>query len=372
MSQSQKKKVTFDWNAPEVRAMVDEIVHGTFMKEGTMAAFPTCFPGATVSIPPDESRITALDVAPDGIVYGGTSGRRAHIFVGMFHGVTGMIFDLRAVDGAMRTAAVCCSKERLFACVNFPRGGRVLAAPLQPLPFDLIQEWGFERPKFDDLGEPVAGEAILHAVAGASRDFVAGITTHHLFAVDCRTGKAKVIGEVPGAGRIAVASKESIVGLDGPNHLWRFDTALGTLKRHALELPKGAWDKGPLFWARDPRNGLLYTADAEGRLFSFDEDRGFSAPLGRAALAPAGPMAVTHDGRLFGFCGPELAKMFRYDPASGDVADLGVAVSVIERRRYGYTFGDAATGRDGELIFGEDDDFGHLWLYFPKIQAQRV
>ena len=37
------------------------------------------------------------------------------------------------------------------------------------------------------------------------------------------------------------------------------------------------------------------------------------------------------------------------------------------RRRYGYVFGDAVTGRDGEIIFGENDDFGHVWLYFPKI-----
>jgi hypothetical protein len=25
-------------------------------------------------------------------------------------------------------------------------------------------------------------------------------------------------------------------------------------------------------------------------------------------------------------------------------------------------------GRDGQIIFGEDDDLGHLWLYFPRIQ----
>jgi hypothetical protein len=42
-------------------------------------------------------------------------------------------------------------------------------------------------------------------------------------------------------------------------------------------------------------------------------------------------------------------------------------VSVIQQRRYGYCFGDAVTGRDGEIIFGENDNLGHLWLYFPKI-----
>ena len=52
------------------------------------------------------------------------------------------------------------------------------------------------------------------------------------------------------------------------------------------------------------------------------------------------------------------------------MSNLGVAVSVLERRRYGYVFGDAVTGRDGQIIFGEDDDLGHLWLYFPSIQVK--
>ncbi len=42
-------------------------------------------------------------------------------------------------------------------------------------------------------------------------------------------------------------------------------------------------------------------------------------------------------------------------------------VPVFERRRYGYIFGDAVAGRDGEIIFGEDDDLAHLWRYFPGI-----
>src|SRR5215470_7600286 len=104
-------KQRFNPNSPEAKALIDEIVHGTFMKEGTMVAFPTCFPGATTPIPADESHITALDITPDGIVYGGTSGRAAHLFVAMFHGVTGMVFDRGAVEGAVHCAAICCGKD---------------------------------------------------------------------------------------------------------------------------------------------------------------------------------------------------------------------------------------------------------------------
>jgi hypothetical protein len=365
-----EKKKQFDFNSPKVQALIDEIVHGAFVKQGTMVAFPACFPGATTPIVPDESHITALDVTPEGVVYGGTSGKRSHLFVAMFHGVTGMVFDMKAVEGATHCPAVCCGKTKLLACVNGPRGGgRILMTKLQPLPFDLIQEWGFERPVVDDLGECVAGESIVHAVCETSQDRVVGVTAHHLFTVDMETSKIQVVDQVSGYGRLAISSEGNIFGSNGVGCLWRYNTRTQTLDREACMLPDGIWHKGPLLWSRSGRKGLLYTADNDGQLFSFDERRGFSPPLGKASSAPVGSMAVTFDGRVFGFCGAGIAKMFCYEPGRGEITDLGVAVSVFERRRYGYVYGDAVAGRDGEIIFGEDDDAGHIWLYFPRIQA---
>jgi hypothetical protein len=366
MSDQSKRK--YDLNSPEAKALTDEIVHGTFMKEGTMAAFPTCFPGATIPIPADESRLTALDVSSDGMIYGGTSGRATHLFVGIFHGVTGVVFDLGQPAGADQCAAVCCVKGKVVSCVNGPRGGRLVATSYQGLPFDLIQEWGFGRPAIDELGQ-VNGDRILHAVADAAKTSVVGITPHCLFALDVEKGKPEVIGSVPGRGRVALGSKGSVFGKDEGDWLWQYGPATRQLARRAVKLPAGAWESAPLTWARDTRKGLLYAADADGNLFSFDEAAGFSAALGRTLLAPVGPMAVTFDGRLFGFCGNEMAKMFCYNPATRAVTNLGVAVSVLERRRYGYVFGDAVTGRDGQVVFGENDDLGHLWLYFPRIQG---
>jgi hypothetical protein len=284
----------------------------------------------------------------------------------MFHGVTGVVFDRGTVENASYCAAVCCGKEKFAACVNGPEGGRIIGGALQSLPFDLIQEWGFSRAPFQDMGT-VDGQPIVHAVTQDSNSSLVGITTRHLFTLSLKEAKIDVIGEVPGNGRIAVGSKGGVFGQDGAGHLWRFDQGSRQIQRQAVRLPAGAWDKAPLSWAKDHRSGLLYTADGNGNLFSFDEDRGFSGPLARTMLAPIGPWAVTHDGRLFGFCGAEMAKMFCYHPGNNQLGNLGVAVSVLERRRYGYVFGDAVTGRDGQIIFGEDDDLGHLWIYFPRI-----
>jgi len=361
------KKKRYDMNSPEAKAVIDEIVHGTYMKEGSMVAFPMCFPGASVPIVADESHITALDITPEGIVYGGTGGRLVHLFVAMFHGVTGVVFDMGTVEGADHCAALCCAKGKFVAGVNGKGGGRIVAGGLQGLPFDLIQEWGFGRSPFQDMGEVVKGERIIHLVADPSGTRVVGTTTGHLFSVDVEAGKVQVLDELRAQGQLCLGSKGGVFGLDEAGHLWRYDLQAKQLQRKAVKLPAGTWNH-PLRWARDAQRGLAYTADAGGNLFAFGESHGFGDPLGKTLLAPVGPMAVTFDGRLFGFCGDELAKMFCYNPIKKEVANLGVAVSVLERRRYGYVFGDAVTGRDGQIYFGEDDNLGHLWLYFPKIQ----
>ena len=364
------EKPRFDENSPEIKAYLQEVGH-TFTREGTMVAFPTCFPGMTVPMPLEESHITALDITPEGVVFGGTSGKQSHLFVSSVHGLNGIVFDLGTPDGATHCAAVCWGGARFVAFVNGPRGGRAVELPAPEMDEDLIQEWGFDRGALVDHGECVPSEPVVHAVADASRKFAVGVTAGHLFTTELNAPQIRVVGEVSAKGRIAFASRGGVVGQDGAAHLWHYDPATRALRRHAIKLPEGSWDH-PMNWARDAQTGLLYTADAQGRLFSFDESAGFSGPLGRTPLGPVGPMAVTFDGRVFGFCGDEIANMFCYDPGRREVSKLGVAASVIEQRRYGYVFGDAVTGRDGEIFFGEDDNGGHLWVYFPRIRSSRA
>ncbi|HOX40282.1 MAG TPA: hypothetical protein PL033_20040 [Candidatus Brocadiia bacterium] len=371
--EKQPRRKRFDKSSAEARILIDEIVHGTFVKEGTMVAFPTCFPAVSVPIRADEGLITALDVSADGMLYGGTSGKQAHLFVGMFHGATGMIFDLGAPKDATESAAICCTKDSVAMCVNGPGGGRILTRKLHHLPFDLLQEWGFDRPPLNDLGAPAPGERIIHAVAIPDSNRIIGTTANRIFSADVNDGKIKSEAEIFSRGRIAVGSDGAVYGF-GENAFWRFDAAAGKLallQNEAVKLPPGEWDGFDLVWAADKRNGILYTADRDGNVFSFRPGTGFEGPLGKTRYAPVAAMAVTMDGRVFGFCGTGIMRMFCYDPSAREMRDVGIAISVLERRRYGYVFADAATGRDGEIYFAENDNLGHVWLYFPRIMPPR-
>lgn len=358
-------KGRFDPNSPDIKAYENELAH-QFVREGTMVAFPMCLPGMTTGITHDECRITALDIDSEGQIYGGTSGRQAHLFAARFHDLTGVVLDIGAVAGGTSSVAVCCGKSRTLAFVNGARGGRAIAMPKIDLAQDWIQEWGLDPSVTQDLGECVPGEPVVHAICDSSRSTVVGITTGHLFNLDVGSGKITVVGQVSGRGHLAI-SNSGVFGQDDGARLWNFDLSSGKIRRGAVDLPEGKWNSG-LRWARGDDTGQLITADDAGRVFSLDEKQGFRL-LGRAHLAPVGPMAMIPDGRLFGFCGAEMANLFSCDTISGSVSNLGVAASVFEKRRYGYQFGDAIVGPQGEIVFGEDDNDGHLWLYFPKIRA---
>jgi hypothetical protein len=355
----------FDPNSPAIKAYENELAH-QFVREGFMVAFPTCLPGMTTPITHDECHITALDIDSEGKIYGGTSGRQAHLFVARFHDLTGVVLDAGAVPDSTNSVAVCAGTSRGIAFVNGARGGRAIAIPKIDLAQDWIQEWGLSPPVLQDLGSCVANEPVVHAICDPARTTVIGVTTRHLFTVEIESGKVSVIGEVSGRGRLGLGSS-GVFGQDDGARLWHFDLASGKIRRAAVDLPEGEWNSG-LRWARGGDPGRLLTADDAGRIFSFDEKHGFRS-IGKAHLAPVGLMAMTPDGRLFGFCGTEIANLFCCDTVSGSLSNLGVAASVLEKRRYGYQFGDAVVGPQGELVFGEDDNDGHLWLYFPKLKG---
>ncbi|MBF0245343.1 MAG: hypothetical protein HQL31_08735, partial [Planctomycetes bacterium] len=77
-----------------------------------------------------------------------------------------------------------------------------------------------------------------------------------------------------------------------------------------------------------------------------------------------------NDGCVYGMAGGEedIGHLFVYNPTNGALADLGVPVSTLTTRQYGYHFRCALTAADGEICFGQHERAGHLWLYFPPLR----
>lgn len=361
----------YDRSLPGTRELVDKIHHGIFMDEGSMVAFPMCFPGATTPIPADESRITALCTGPHHMVYGGTSGRAAHIFVGMFHGVTGCVVDLGMPPDARETVAVCCIKDDWVAACNGPAGGRLFRGACQAVPFDLIQEWSFSLPPPELVGVPVKGERIVHAVPEPGGEGFLITTASRLVRWSGAGADFGVIADLAAGQRMVAVPAGKVLGLADGKTIWSWTTSTKRFEKSAVVLPEAVNTGAGIRWAADRAGEVVYLADSAGSLFAVNTAAKSSKRVGSAPLKPVTSLAATIDGRVFGTCGEGMEHFFSFNPSSGDLRDIGMAVSIFERRRYGYAFGDAVTGRDGQIYFGENDDLGHLWIYFPALLPRK-
>ncbi len=340
--------------------------HGPFVKEGLMAAFPLCFPGMTDPIPLEESRITSLAQGPSGVLFGGTSGKGSHLFAAYFKGPTGAVWDLGLIDKATQCAGIACGKEHIAAAVNGPGGNRIISHPMEGIPdFDLLQEWSFLRRPYRDIKWDLANEQILD-FTGVTEYLGVGISEHHLFILDIDQGRCDIVTKIDSAARLMVDAN-TVYGLDVGNTLWNFNPSTRQITRKAVPLPPTAWNKGPLVWTCDTRNSTFYLTDPEGKIFSLSPNFQIRQ-VAQVPLTPVQCLAVIPDGRVYGFCGEGISHLFVFDPKTAVTTDLGVAVSILERRRYGYQFSAAVVTPNGHLIFAENDNLGHLWLYFPSLR----
>ncbi len=344
------------------------VAKSNFVQEGRMVAMPLMFPGASLPVPADESRLTALTITPHKeYIYAGTSGKAVHIVVALFHDQTGVVFDIGKVPGAVACTSIVCLEEKIVATVNSAVEGRIVSYYHRRYSTIMMQEW-FDYLKMEprEEGVPVPGEKIIHAVPVNLGQGMAGITRSRLFMFDPKKSESIIIGEVPHGHRMAIDKNGVLYGRDEKS-LWRFDPKTQKLKRRAVVLPRAKWSDGPRVWTLNYFDGYLYTADDDGHIFCLTTGGTILGPLGRIEPAPVTAMCATYDGRIFGMTGNDLANLFVYDSVRKEVKNLGPVISVLERRRLGYAFADAITGRDGEIIFAENDDLGHLWLYFPRI-----
>jgi ribosomal protein L24E len=346
-----------------IKNQIDGIALNPYVRKGTFIAHQLGWEGVTQTLQPDESVINCLDISENGVVYGGTGVRAAHLFESRFTGSVGFIRDLGGQIENAVCAAVCCHKDKVVAFVNDHIGVRVVIYNYDtPFGADPIQEfWRFDYSAID-IGYIFKSDNCINAIRDNSREKIIGVTQNTLFSFNVSTRKASEISSLSKPGRLIADSCNDIYGLDDSCYVWRYTFANDNLDRRALKLPKGLWNAHDVKMAADKRH--VYISDSEGNVYYFSRNKEISF-LFKTHQKPVSTMVVTPDARIFGFCGTDMQNMFAFDLQNGNYENLGVAVSTHQRVRYGYQFSDSVVGMNGEIFFGESDNSGHLWTYCP-------
>jgi sugar lactone lactonase YvrE len=355
-------------------------------------------------IPADESAIRSLAVAPNGALYGATSGRRSHLFV-LFpvHGYVQPLGYLEGVNTVHHSLVVSRTGDVYLGTSagvdnggegydKYP-GGHLLR--YQP-DNDERKPLRVDAPcPVADLGVPVAGEGVYSLAIDRERNVIYGLTypNGHFFSYSIATGKFAVHGKVaekliPGekfekekniSRALAVDSSGDVFASGEDGFLYRFRSGEQRLERLGLRAPT-APGREPYnrvdAWTEDGR-GILYGGTSDGYLFRLDPKsltlRNLGKPLNQYRIRG---LVWAPGGRLYGAGGDddEMVRLFSYDPATGEYELLGFLD--VNRRPYyswhAYVVDAMAIGDDGTIYIGQAERISKLYLFYPVVSWAAV
>lgn len=361
----------------------------------------------TKPIPPGESAITALVRYWNGKIYGGTSGKKAHLFFYDPSPDADTVVDIGIVgDNTKISALVAEEKGRIFGStenkdgsgclfVYFPCevllettkvSGRSLREifdmPACDQIFHSIIDPTHSAGKIEILKTPIK-EGITSLVIDRQRELLYGLTATngYLFECNIKTMEFTVKGKVDEIGefskKIVIDNNGIVYGAAGSGQLFRYDPEKGVIEHMDVFAPclKGREIYNQVdCWAVDENTNIIYGGTVDGLLFIFH-------PWERKVICLGKPidqmricaLTVGKDGRVFGIGGEpgKCCHLFTYDPEEKHLRDLGVLLATVETPWYGYEFEAGVTGKDGEIYFGESDRISHLFIYFPPINRNK-
>jgi hypothetical protein len=335
-------------------------------------------------IPNGESAITSLALAPNGNLYGATSGKRSHFFV--LNPRHGYVQPLGLLPGttSVSHALVVSSSGDVF--IGTSPGGHLLKyAPhnedRQPIKVQEVCE-------VSDLGPAISGESIQSLAIDRTSHFIYGLTTPnaHFFSFSLEKNAFRDLGIVshqpPGGekfetekttSRMLVLDMKGNVYCSGEDgNLFMFDKTKDKLEKLNLQIPavpgREPWNRVDAFVCDEA--GMIFGGTSDGYLFRFDpvklDVENLGKPLNQYRIAG---LTFGTNGKIYGVGGDddEMARLFSYNPKTGSYEILGF-VDVNRRPYYSwqaYVIKAIASGLDGTIYIGQSERISKLYLFYP-------
>jgi len=342
-----------------------------FITEGTVALRELGNYGVANPIPDGESAITAL-VAGPGLkkIYGATSGLKSHLFYYDPSPAAEHVVDIGIVGENSECRSLMRDGDgRIYGVVN--PGGRLFRYAPQG-EFSVL--WRSQTNEIEFL-EISAGEDIAAAVLDPGTARIFGLTRHSsvLFEMDIEKQGLTRIREIEKAGNsnaLAFDGRGAVFGSSRNGHFFRWEISSRSFEILDLQLPspKGMEFLNYLDSAAVTPDGILFGGTTLGTIFRLDARDlglvGYGRPLADHRIRAFVP---GKDGRIYGAAGSpgKNSHLFRLDPRTGEVKDLGIPMVHFPRNWICYDISALAAGPNGEIYIGESERVSHLMIYYP-------
>ena len=361
----------------------------SFVQEGYVVVRELGFEGIVKPIPDGESAILSLVPGTDGKIYGLTHGRRSHLFVYNNVVVEDCVVPIGITAENVSGGDLFCTSKGIIHGVVWgepaPEGALVPMSMFRYNPErDLVSsEMAMLFGRIEAIPCPFKGRRISRLAFDSSRDTAYGLflPENILFAYEAESGCVTEVGCL-GEGLVSktlCVADGVVYGAGESGSIFRVDPDRGEIENTAMRLPCG---KGKEYvneagaWAYDPCIRTIYGGTfADGFLFKIELDRGRVICVGRPTeQRPIRCLTVGRDGQVFGISGEPkkgICHLFRYDPETGDLRDLGIPHSTIVKCWTAHEIDAICTNRCGHIVMGENDRMSHLLVYYPAVEKRR-
>ncbi len=335
-------------------------------------------------IPNGESAITALIVAPNGNLYGATSGKRSHLFV--LNPRHGYVQPLGFLPATSVTSSLAVSASGDVYIGTSPAGHLLKYTPhdedRQPIRVK-------EPCEVTDLGQAVKGEGIFTLAIDRKTNVIYGLTTlnAHFFKFSIAGGTFSDLGRVARQApegekfetdkmmsrMLALDDKGNVYASGEDGFLFKFDKEKQKLEKLSVRAPavpgREPWTRADAFLASP--DGVIFGGTSDGYLFRFDPAKLTVDNLGKPLMQyRIAGLVYGPNGKIYGIGGDEdeMARLFSYDPQAGAYEILGF-VDVNRRPYYtwqAYVIKAVAAGLDGTIYIGQSERISKLYLFYPS------
>lgn len=379
-------------------------------------------------IPEYNSAITSLLTAQDGIIYGGTTGEEAYLF--MFNPAVNKVQHLGKIPGQESVHHSLAEDslgfiyigtgKNMFNQINLTQGENwdsvndLLWSDIKaqyknysgghlyrynPRKSNNLIKLADSEAEITDLGVPVPQNSIYSITCSPDGSTIYGITypDAKFFLFDINKQKFEIIGDT-----------DNKIVYHGPERHWRsvsrdlicdsqgnvyFSGTDGILKYYSPETKsfistdqKIPGDYYPAqfyedycvveYFVRDSL-GQIYGGTSDGYLFVFNPDQMRLRNLGKPrASRRLRCLTIGFDGNIYLIAGESPntnsvpCKLYAYNPNYPEFIDYGMLI--VDRSPYyyrrGYQFDCMTTGKDGTIYLGESEYRSNLFLLIPPLQ----
>ncbi|MFC1562613.1 hypothetical protein ACFL4Z_01015 [candidate division KSB1 bacterium] len=375
-------------------------------------------------IPANSCAVTSLLNSSNGMIYGGTSGEEAYLFVfdpstnkvkhlGKMKGEEGIHHSLaEGKDGSIYIG----TGKSMFKEISISKGGigreyfdvtlwKDIKNYYKDYPGGHLYRYNpresnakIKLPDMDcevlDLGIPVPNNSIYTLTVSPGGDEIYGITypDGHFFIYNISRAIFEDKGEIDksivfhGPERYWRSLPRALVCDDGGNvytsstngEIVYYSPSSGEFVSTGLRIPgdyypaKSYRDYAVVECFAKSEDGLIYGGASDGHLFSFSVENMELINLGKPRVSRRmRALTVDSDGKVYMIAGDQsktkYCQFYCYDPERGGFEDFGVLM--VDRSPYyywrGHQFDCMTTARDGTIYLGESERRAHLFIYIP-------